>query len=83
MDVWDAPKGVGPYGISATPSGDIYYVSLAGSFLGKPDLETGETTVIEPKTKDAGDRVLTGHALGCEERQLCNWRRSGSDFSTP
>ena len=62
---------------------DIYYVSLAGSFLGKPDLETGETTVIEPKTKDAGDRVLTGHALGCEERQLCNWRRSGSDFSTP
>jgi len=56
MDVWDAPKGVGPYGISGTPSGDIYYVSLAGSFLGKPDLETGETTVIEPKTKDAGTR---------------------------
>jgi virginiamycin B lyase len=30
MDVWDAPKGVGPYGLTATPSGDIYYVSLAG-----------------------------------------------------
>ena len=50
MDVWDAPKGTGPYGIAATPGGAIYYVSLAGSFLGKPDLETGETTVIEPKT---------------------------------
>jgi virginiamycin B lyase len=50
MQVWDAPKGVGPYGITATPDGAIYYVSLAGSFLGKPDLDTGETTVIEPKT---------------------------------
>jgi virginiamycin B lyase len=56
MDVWNAPKGRGPYGIAATPSGDIYYVSLAGSFLGKPDLESGATTVIEPETKDAGTR---------------------------
>jgi virginiamycin B lyase len=38
MDVWEAPRGVGPYGITATPSGDIYYVSLAGSFLRKPDM---------------------------------------------
>ena len=64
MDVWDAPKGVGPYGITATPSGDIYYVSLAGSFLGKPDLETGETTVIEPKTKDAGTRRVWSDSKG-------------------
>jgi virginiamycin B lyase len=64
MDVWDAPKGVGPYGITGTPSGDIYYVSLAGSFLGKPDLETGETTVIEPKTKDAGTRRVWSDSKG-------------------
>ena len=64
MDVWDAPKGVGPYGITATPSGDIYYVSLAGSFLGKPDLETGETMVIEPKTKDAGTRRVWSDSKG-------------------
>ena len=64
MDVWDAPKGVGPYGITATPSGDVYYVSLAGSFLGKPDLETGETTVIEPKTKDAGTRRVWSDSKG-------------------
>src|ERR1700681_2922603 len=48
MTIWDAPKGVGPYGITATPDGQIYYVSLAGSFLGKVDLENGATTVIEP-----------------------------------
>jgi virginiamycin B lyase len=64
MDVWDAPKGRGPYGIDATPDGEIYYVSLAGSFLGKPDLETGETTVIEPKTKDAGARRVWSDSKG-------------------
>ena len=64
MDVWDAPKGRGPYGIDATPDGEIYYVSLAGSFLGKPDLETGETTVIEPNTPDAGTRRVWSDSKG-------------------
>jgi virginiamycin B lyase len=64
MDVWNAPKGMGPYGIAATPTGDIYYVSLAGSFLGKPDLHTGETTVIEPKTQDAGTRRVWSDSMG-------------------
>ena len=39
MDVWKSSKGFGPYGIDATPSGEIYYVSLAGAFLGKPNLD--------------------------------------------
>jgi predicted aconitase with swiveling domain len=56
MTVWDAPKGIGPYGITATPDGQIYYASLAASFLGKPDLETGATSVIEPKTAGVGTR---------------------------
>jgi virginiamycin B lyase len=56
MDVWDAPKGRGPYGITGTPSGDIYYVSLAGSYLGKPHLETGETEVTVPENPHAGLR---------------------------
>jgi virginiamycin B lyase len=64
MEVWDAPKGRGPYGIDATPDGQIYYVSLAGSFLGKPDLETGETTVIEPKTPGAGTRRVWSDSKG-------------------
>jgi virginiamycin B lyase len=64
MDLWDAPKGRGPYGIAATPAGEIYYVSLAGSFLGKPDLESGETTVIEPKTPEAGTRRVWSDSKG-------------------
>jgi virginiamycin B lyase len=64
MDVWKSPKGRGPYGIAATPSGEIYYVSLAGSFLGKPDLETGETTVIEPKGEGVGTRRVWSDSKG-------------------
>jgi virginiamycin B lyase len=64
MDVWDAPKGVGPYGITATPQGEIYYVSLAGSYLGKPDLETGVTEVIEPTTREAGTRRVWSDSKG-------------------
>ncbi len=64
MSVWDAPKGAGPYGIAATPDGVIYYVSLAGSFLGKPDLETGATKVVEPKTPQAGTRRVWSDADG-------------------
>jgi virginiamycin B lyase len=64
IDVWDAPKGRGPYGITATPDGAIYYVSLAGSFLGKPNLDTGETTVIEPKTAGAGTRRVWSDSKG-------------------
>ena len=64
MNVWNAPKGIGPYGIDATPDGDIYYVSLAGSFLGKPDLETGETKLIEPKTPQADTRRVWSDSKG-------------------
>ncbi len=64
MQVWDAPKGVGPYGITATPDGAIYYVSLAGNFLGKPDLDTGKTTVIEPKSPGVGTRRVWSDSKG-------------------
>ncbi|WP_324970716.1 virginiamycin B lyase family protein [Methyloceanibacter sp.] len=64
IEVWDAPKGVGPYGITATPEGAIYYVSLAGSFLGRPDLDTGATTVIEPKSPGVGTRRVWSDKKG-------------------
>jgi virginiamycin B lyase len=64
MQVWDAPKGVGPYGITFTPSGDIYYVSLAGNFLGKVDIDSGITTVIEPETANTGTRRVWSDSKG-------------------
>jgi virginiamycin B lyase len=44
MKVSDAPKGWGPYGITATPKGDIWFVWLAGSYLANVDTETGLVT---------------------------------------
>jgi len=33
VEVFDAPRGAGPYGIDSTPSGHVWFVSLAGSYL--------------------------------------------------
>ena len=49
MRVWPAPRGGGPYGIDATPAGDVYFVSLqANSYLGRIDEATGAVEVIDP-----------------------------------
>lgn len=64
MDVYQAPKGRGPYGIASTPSGDIYYASLAGSYIAKIDLETGEAQVIEPPTANQGARRVWSDSKG-------------------
>ena len=39
MQVWDAPRGRGAYGITTTPDGAVYYASLAGSHIARVDLE--------------------------------------------
>jgi len=64
MKVWDAPKGRGAYGITGTPNGDIWFVSLAGSYLANVDLETGAATVYEPPTKDQGARRVWSDSKG-------------------
>ena len=56
MEVYNAPKGQGPYGISTTPEGEVYYASLAGSYIGHIDLDSGNVTILEPPTPDQGAR---------------------------
>src|SRR6478752_5890827 len=46
--VFNAPGCTGPYGIAATPEGQVFFASLAGSYLGRIDVNTGITTVLEP-----------------------------------
>lgn len=62
--VFDAPRGRGPYGIAATPAGDIYYASLAGSYIAQVDLETGEPTILEPPTPNQGARRVWSDSQG-------------------
>jgi virginiamycin B lyase len=64
MKVWDAPRGVGPYGMTSTPGGDIWFVSLAGGYLANVDNETGAAQVYEPPTKDQGARRVWSDSKG-------------------
>lgn len=64
MEVFEAPKGQGPYGICTTPDGQVYFVSLAGSYLAQIDLDTGNATVINPPTVDQGARRVWSDSTG-------------------
>lgn len=64
VKVWRAPRGAGPYGMTTTPAGDVYYASLAGNHIARIDTETGEATVIEPPTKDQGARRVWSDSRG-------------------
>jgi virginiamycin B lyase len=64
VEVFDAPRGPGPYGIATTPNGEVYFASLAGSYLAQVDAATGEATVIEPPTADQGTRRVWADSRG-------------------
>src|SRR5207247_276887 len=48
MAVFDAPRGPGPYGIATCPDGNVYFASLAGSYVGRIVRETGGAVVLVP-----------------------------------
>jgi virginiamycin B lyase len=64
VNVFPAPRGTGPYGIAATPDGEVYYSSLAGSYLGAIDRSSGDVTVIDPPTAGAGLRRVWSDSSG-------------------
>ncbi|HEX6979238.1 MAG TPA: lyase [Alphaproteobacteria bacterium] len=64
LKVWEAPRGRGPYGIATTPTGDVYYASLAGSHIAQIDRQTGAATVIEPPTAGQGARRVWSDSKG-------------------
>jgi virginiamycin B lyase len=72
MKVLDAPRGRGPYGIATTPSGEVYYASLAGSHIARIDLDTDAATVIEPPTKEQGARRVWSDSKG--QIWVSEWR---------
>ncbi|HEX6703906.1 MAG TPA: lyase [Albitalea sp.] len=64
VSVKPSPRGRGPYGICATPAGEVWWCSLAGSFIARIDRKTGESTVVEPPTKDQGARRVWSDSRG-------------------
>jgi len=64
VEAWASPKGRGTYGITVTPSGDIWYASLAGDHIARVDAVTGEASVIDPPRKGVGPRRIWSDSKG-------------------
>lgn len=64
VSVKESPRGRGPYGICATPKGDVWWCSLAGSFIAQIDRSTGESRVVEPPTQRQGARRVWSDSRG-------------------
>jgi virginiamycin B lyase len=64
VEAWKAPKGPGPYGITTTPSGDVWYASLAGDHIAKIDTVSGDALMIQPPKADAGPRRIWSDSKG-------------------
>ncbi len=64
VDAWKAPKGVGPYGITTTPNGDVWYASLAGDHITKIDTVSGDALMIQPPKAGVGPRRIWSDSKG-------------------
>jgi virginiamycin B lyase len=64
VSVKEAPRGRGPYGICSTPTGDIWWCSLAGSFIAQIDRRTGDSRIVEPPTRNQGARRVWSDSRG-------------------
>ena len=64
VHVFASPGGPGPYGITTTPAAQIYFVSLAGNYLGSINPATRQVAVIEPPTPNAGPRRCWADSRG-------------------
>ena len=56
LKVLQSPRGPGPYGITATPDGSIFYASLASSHIASVDLKEDIASPIDPPTRGQGAR---------------------------
>lgn len=64
VDAWASPRGRGPYGITVTPAGEVWYASLAGDHIARVDLDTGAATIVEPPRKGTGPRRIWSDSKG-------------------
>ena len=60
---WKSPRR-GTYGITVTPSNEVWYVALAGDHLGKIDKATGNVMIVEPHKKGSGPRRVWTDSKG-------------------
>jgi virginiamycin B lyase len=64
VEAWPSPGGRGPYGITVTPGGEVYYASLAGSHIAHIDPVSASATVLQPPTAGQGARRVWSDSQG-------------------
>jgi virginiamycin B lyase len=64
IELFESPKGTGPYGITSTPDGAVYFASLAGNYIARVDSAAGAVSVIEPATPRQGARRIWSDSAG-------------------
>src|SRR5271169_2837942 len=64
VEAWKAPKGSGPYGITTTPNGEVWYASLAGDHIAKIDTVSGDALVVPPPRPGVGPRRIWSDSKG-------------------
>lgn len=64
LEVWHSPRGAGSYGITVTPSGAVWFASLAGDYIGRVDPDSGAVTVVDPPRKGSGPRRIWSDSGG-------------------
>ena len=64
MEVFTAPFGRGPYGITNSTNGLVYYASLAGSYVGEVETRNGAVSVLQPPTPNQGARRVWADSTG-------------------
>ena len=64
VEAWKAPKGVGPYGITTTPNGEVWYASLAGDHIAKIDTVSGDALMVPPPKPGVGPRRIWSDSKG-------------------
>ncbi|MBU3058928.1 virginiamycin B lyase family protein [Pseudomonas indica] len=64
VEAWAAPGGRGPYGITVTPDGEVWYASLAGSHIAHVDPVSAKAEIIQPPTADQGARRIWSDSQG-------------------
>ncbi|MGH2673978.1 MAG: virginiamycin B lyase family protein [Actinomycetota bacterium] len=64
VEVFGAPRGEGPYGITVTPDGTVWLASLAGSYIGRIRSSDGRLALVDVPTPGGGARRIWSDALG-------------------
>ncbi len=59
-----APRGPGAYGICTTPRGDVWFCSLASSYIARIDRAIGEAHIVDPPTPGQGARRVWSDSRG-------------------